>query len=263
MKQKKNKKIYRKRRKKESFFYTGKFSIILLVFIVILGGVFKLKNSIASVFKTEIFTVKNIKIYNNRYLTDGSIMKICQMVNDEKILDVDLNKLRKTILKHEFIKDVTLRKNYPSTLEIYIEEKRPFAYVMDDILKTIDENGSVLPDLEFKKVYDIPIISGLKEGPDFDMRKNKAIQILKSTKTRELNLFCYISELNFNEKYKITLYLCEDGIPVYMGHKRIDAKLLDLKYFLNYLRENNKLENIEYIDLRFNGQIIIKETPKT
>jgi len=260
MKTRNNKKIYykRKRKYKENFYVTVKFSLLIFTIVIFTIIVLKTKDLVASIFNSETFTVKNIEIYNNKFLTDASILKTCKINKNEKIFDIDKKKLKKRLLKNGFIKNIEIRKNYPSTLEIYIYERTPFAFINLDKIYVIDENNTVLPELEFKKVYDIPVITGIS-GIEDKEKIDKSIWILKKLKDKEINIYSEISEINFNEDYKITFYLCQGSVPVYLGNKDIESKIKDLKYFLDYIEEYKKLNKIKYIDMRFNEQIITKE----
>ncbi|MFC1725427.1 cell division protein FtsQ/DivIB [candidate division KSB1 bacterium] len=239
-----------------------KFSFFIFIIVVIGGIIYSTKGVFSSIIDKEIFSVKKINIYNNKYLTDQSVLKICQLDENNKIVDIDLKKLKKTILDHGFINDVELRKNYPSTLEIYLKEKTPIAFISEGKIYAVDENGTELPELDFKKVYDIPVITGLSEVENKELCKKKSLDILKKLKDKNVDIYRHISEINFNEKFNITLYLCSSCIPVQIGEDNIDTKLKDLKYFMNYLSEQKKLESVKYIDLRFKGQIITKEISK-
>ena len=261
-KNRKNRKTYRKKSKKESIFLSLKFSFFIFLCVIIGGIIYSTKGVFSKIIDKEIFTVKNIKIYDNKYLTDQSVLKICDLDTTDIITDINLRDLKNKIKDHGFIEKVELKKNYPSTLEIYLKEKTPMAFVSEEKIYTIDENGNELPELEFKKVYDIPVITGLSTVDNRESFKKMGLEILKKLKDKNIDIYRDISEINFNEKYKVTLYLCSSCIPVHLGDNNIDIKLTDLKYFMNYLIEQDKLESIKYIDLRFYGQIITKETSK-
>jgi cell division protein FtsQ len=214
---------------------------------------------------SPLFIVRNIIIKGNESITEKNIISKINIKPETHIFDIDINKLKNRIKSNPFVKKVSTKRVFPSTIEIKIEEKNPVAFVISENSYTLVENIELLSIPEQRRVYDIPAITGIKDI-EKRLKNNKSIEELKISyemltlmKKNKINLYDQISEIHFNNSDIITIYLNERTIPVYIKNDELYRKFYYFRQFLNYAQSNSLLQNVEYINLCYKDQIIIKE----
>ncbi len=130
-------------------------SVLLLVF-----GVYQ---SIAFAFTTPLLRVTRINVHGNVRLSSGEVQALVEDLRGSSILRVDLDGFRQRLVESPWVADVGLRRVLPSTVEIFISERRPVGLCrMGPDLYLVDETGTVID--QFGPQYsefDLPIIDGL------------------------------------------------------------------------------------------------------
>ena len=232
------------------------FSISIIIFLVFLAKRW-MDNS-------PLFIIRNTEVKGNELITEKSIVSIIDIKSDMRIFNIDINNIKDRIMSNPFVKRVSIKRIFPSTISIKIKEKTPLAFVISKKNYILAETGELLPMPEQIRVYDIPTITGIK-NIEARLEKNETIEELKISseilnllKKSEINLYYDISEINFKNSDIMIIYLYEKVIPVYLSKTDLYRKLYYFSQFLEYAKYNNLLKNIEYINLCYKDQIIIK-----
>ncbi|VWL85933.1 cell division protein FtsQ/DivIB [Oceanivirga miroungae] len=197
--------------------------------------------------ESSLFYLTKIEIYGNNEIVKEDIIEKIEKFKNEPIAYVNSSMLESSILKDARVQDVDVRKKYPSTLIVTINERKPSAFINLGKLYLIDNNLNVFAYFSETISKDYVIVDSPIDDID---RKNlsKILKVLEKSKLYELS-----SELKRYEKYY--QIILKDGVRVYLDQK-ISEKKLNNAYIM-YEKET-KDKNIEYIDLRFNSKIIIK-----
>ena len=69
-----------------------------------------------------------------------------------------------------------------------------------------------------------------------------------------------ISEFVFNEESEYEIILKNGKTRILLGSQKLEEKMKYLNSFLEALQEEKFLTDFRYIDLRYNNQVIVKET---
>ncbi len=79
-------------------------------------------------------------------ILEGNVLYPC-VIGKTSLLNLDLGKIRSEFLKEPIVKDVSLRRIMPNTLEIAIQERNPIAIVCTEktVCALIDEDGVLFP----------------------------------------------------------------------------------------------------------------------
>ena len=125
----------------------------LLSVVLLLFGVYE---SIAFAFTTPLLRV-------NVRLSSGEVQALVEDLRGSSILRVDLDAFRQRLVESPWVADVALRRVLPSTVEVFVSERRPVGLSrMGQELYLVDETGTVID--QFGPQYsefDLPIIDGL------------------------------------------------------------------------------------------------------
>ena len=132
-------------------------SLLLFVF-----GVYQ---SLAFAFTTPLLRVNRISVHGNVRLSSGEVQALVDDLRGTSILRVDLEAFRRRLVESPWIAEVGLRRVLPSTVEIFVSERRPIGLCrMGPDLYLVDETGTVID--QFGPQYaefDLPIVDGLGE----------------------------------------------------------------------------------------------------
>jgi cell division septal protein FtsQ len=225
----------------------------------------------------EYEKIENIIIEGNVTIHRDEILKAARLTDTTlSVADVNIDLLQDRISKHPEIKKVFVSKELPADLRIEVIERKPAAIINSGHeLLLVDEELEIFSFKNMKKLYDLPLISGIRTGikpnsnkfnPD-DLRL--ALFIIKNSVRKSKYLYNNISEINLSDPSKILLFLSEDSAPVYFP-RRNDVTVADSEYqeiindklevLLAYLRSNlddRFNSEINYIDMRFSNQVVI------
>jgi cell division septal protein FtsQ len=230
--------------------------IIIFFRLVLIGCVL-----FVSVYGTYIFTqsykssgafdLKKIIVKNNRLLTPGDIISLSGIRRGVRIGDIDITEAENKINSSPYIKRSGVKRKYPATIEITVCENEPVAYYnFSGTLKYVSEKGSVLGSAKPGDGYDLPVFISMPEEMSVDFI-NECIKTSPFT-------YHHISEIAKTER-GIELYLIKSSAPVIIGPDEFRKKIVVLENFLKNEYNELSFSRIEYIDLRFDRQVVLKE----
>lgn len=218
-------------------------SVIIFVVIVILG----IK------FSGDLFPLKNIVITGNKNVGEDEIKSAISSAVDKGILRLSSKEINRRLETLPWIKKIYLRKQFPDTLMIRLEEAVPKALLnLNNGLFLIDGEGRILEEIRSQKTPFLPVITGINP-------KSNSADIIEALKLIEaLSQKGILSNM---ESIEITsgpygLSMNMDGETFRIGYKRYHEKLQRWKELEGELRRKGMA--IEYIDLRFIDKVIVK-----
>ena len=185
--------------------------------------------------------------------------------NEIHIFKVNIDSLENKLVTNPFIKDVSVKRIFPSTISVSLKEKRPLAFVISKKNYLLSYSKELLPMPEQIRVYDLPTITGIKNIESRLKKKesiaelDKIVDILYSLQKPDIDLYYEISEIYYRNNDMSILYLYDKAIPVYMNNTGLEETLFRFKQFLAYSKSSNFLKKIKYINLCYKNQVIIKE----
>ena len=212
--------------------------IIFYLFIFILLGTLNNKN----LFEIKFNKDYDFKITSLSDFDDREIIKDLSDHKNQNLFFLNKDKILETLQKHKTIEDFNIFKNYPSELKIKIKKTQFLAITQKNGINFyIGSNGNLIKNDNYE--YDLPFIFGNVEVIEF----LKFIDLINNSK------FNYFDIKNlYYFKSKRWDIETKDGILIKLPMNNLSRSLEILSKFIN---ENN-LENIDYIDLRQNNQII-------
>ena len=200
---------------------------------------------------TDIFDLKKIIVKNARILDDDKVIGISGIRKGIRIMDIDREASVKKLNKSLYIENSKITLLYPSTIIIEIDEVEPLAYVKSDgLLKYVDSSGNILGPAKAEDGFDLPIVS--TEG------MKKTVEFLNYAKNSSPLAYHQISEADYTEK-GIELYLNNSSTRVIIGDDCLNKKIVILESFIKEEYANIPFGRVDYIDLRFDGQVVMKE----
>jgi cell division protein FtsQ len=221
----------------------------LLIFISILAIMLFIKLSVHS------FRIKNILVSGNYHLDD---IEIKNTVGDgEDLLRLSFDELESRIKEIAWVKGVSIRKQFPHTLMVHIEEADPRALLkFDGHMYLISSEGKILEELKEISASFLPVINGINPYKD----RGGVLEALKLIDALdEKNILSTKDSIEITLK-PFGLLMKMDGEPVKVGYGRYSEKLQRWKEIEPEIRRRNII--IDYVDLRFKDKVIVRPLKK-
>jgi len=193
---------------------------------------------------TENMPISSLNITGEIHYTKHSeIVRALEEINLSNFFQVDVNKVQQKIAELPWVYSVSVRKQWPDELKIYLVDQTPVALWNGDFL--INSYGDVFEADLTRLTADIPHFFG-PEGSETIALENFS-NFNKLLNFAELS----IDELVLSERFSWQLTL-SDGVLLNLGREnrfeRI-SRFMDLYSQMKLRHKNN--QQVNYVDLRY------------
>ena len=218
----------------------GKAKIFLLLLIFLLFTTYNLNIKI----NLPFFKIKNIDFRNQLYLEENIKSDIIDNFTNKSLINLSKKNLNKYFEKSKWVDSYKLKKKYPSTILIILNEYKPIAIYSKDNLNYLVNNNYTLA----KKIINIQThIDLVNLKGEFDAKHFKDIYSNLITS----NFLKQVKEIKIKSLNRMDLLLFND-VKVSFGEYSSKTQIEVLKQILK------KYPNIESVDLRNEGRVVIK-----
>ena len=218
----------------------GKAKICLLLLIFLLFTTYNLNIKI----NLPFFKIKNIDFRNQLYLEENIKSDIIDNFTNKSLINLSKKNLNKYFEKSKWVDSYKLKKKYPNTILIILNEHKPIAIYSKDNLSYLVNNNYILTKNIINIQADIDLIN-LKG--EFDANQFKDIYSNLIT----TNFLKKVKEIKIKSLNRMDLLLF-NNIKVSFGEYSSKKQIEVLKQILK------KYPNIERVDLRNEGRVVIK-----
>jgi len=231
--------------------------LLLVVAALVVGGW-------ANVWKRGL-SLQKIRVQGSRYVTNQEVIGAAALPQRQSLFDVDLFAAQQRVLTNRFLKSASVRREVPDAIVITVEERVPLAAVMMGSVSYLDDEGFVLPPLRSRDILDVPVLAARGEGGEVQPGKYvsspgllEALSVVRLAREIDDRLYRQISEVHAGGKQELIFYTAESGVPVLVGHENIGVKLVHFESFWRQFVEPRGPGGLQYVDLRFQGQVVVK-----
>lgn len=230
-----------------------------IMFLCITGGI------LAFLVYSPLFTLQNIDVKGNVYLTPEEIAGIARVEKGEPIFQLETQEVTEHLLKDLRIETVAVKRILPGTLSIELKERMPVATVAAEYgFVDFDRQGKVIASYRNLKNVPIPLITGtavrdLYIGDDnVDENIRLVLEYLQKLDQATLN---QISEVNAGRPEAIIAYTSK-AVPIRLGNlkERMEEKAA---LTIDFIKDQETSPYVvEYIDFSYQAPFIkLKELP--
>jgi cell division septal protein FtsQ len=231
--------------------------------------VFGIYQGLAFAFTTPLLRVNRISVHGNVRLSSGEVQALVDDLRGTSILRVDLEAFRRRLVESPWIAEVGLRRVLPSTVEIFVSERRPIGLCrMGPDLYLVDETGTVID--QFGPQYsefDLPIVDGLvspggggTHGSIDTGRVELAARVIAEL-GRNQQIASRLSQVDVADAHDALVLLEGDSALLHLGEDRFLERVQSYLELSPALRE--RVNDIEYVDLRFESRVYVRPTATT
>ncbi|MDZ7261173.1 MAG: FtsQ-type POTRA domain-containing protein [candidate division KSB1 bacterium] len=237
----------------------GKIIFVLTVLIVVLLWTTQWMRG------KKAFGLKHVLIEGNRLLSQHELLELASMDSSRDIFELDVNRVEERLKSHPMLKDVSVRRRFPASVKIKVNERKPLVVYYGKKIYGIDREGYLLSNMTPYMGYDTPVLSGFTLKTDSSEMRILSqevwpvLEFLDEVYETDFTLYHKISEVSFHPKCGLVVYLMKEALPVLVGWDDWRRKSVYLSTILKKLEDENVLTQVEYLDLRFDRQIVVKE----
>ena len=218
----------------------GKAKIFLLLLIFLLFTTYNLNIKI----NLPFFKIKNIDFRNQLYLEENIKSDVINNFTNKSLINFSKKNLNKYFEKSKWVDSYKLKKKYPNTILILLNEYKPIAiYSKDNLNYLVNDNYTLT-----KKIINIQThIDLINLKGEFDAKQFKDIYLnLIAT-----NFLKKVKEIKIKSLNRMDLLLFNNA-KVSFGEYSSKKQIEVLKQILK------KYPNLESVDLRNEGRVVIK-----
>lgn len=118
------------------------------------------------------FGLENVRVSGNQQTSEIDILQQLGLSGSSSTIGLDVRDARNRLLGLPWVRDAEVRKVYPDTIDVKLNERTAFAiWQHGDDLSLIEENGSVIAPLRDSKFSTLPLFVGQDaevDAADFD-----------------------------------------------------------------------------------------------
>jgi cell division protein FtsQ len=220
--------------------FLKKMSYVTLVVIVLL--------SVAKLRHMQIFPISNVKIFGAQHIDKKDLQELVSPFVSKGFFAVDVDRIKEKLMPIPWVSEVIVRKNWPNQVIITITEKHAVARWNETSL--LSSSGELFSPPQDTYPVGLPSLAG-PNGEQLSMMDNYAKM---NSLLMPLHFKITSLELSPTKAWSLTL---DNGIKLNLGHKDV---LTRIGHFVKVYPKivGDKVENVEYIDLRYTNGIAVR-----
>lgn len=229
----------------------------------------------SSVAHAHVLRVDRILVGGNERLSQGEVLAVLSGLRGESLVWTDLDRWRQRLLASPWVRDASLRRSLPSTVEVVVSEREPIAIGrINDDMYLIDERGTIID--QYGPQYqdlDLPIVDGLTatpssrtqapsdgngsaSGPVPDRaRADLAARVIAALRAKPA-IGGRLSQIDVSDFHNAQVILAGDAAVISLGEDQFLARLesyLDLAPALH-----DRVTEIDHVDVRFDNRVYVR-----
>lgn len=228
---------------------------VLLVSLAVCGMLIGIGHLVWRLADPASLPIRKVAVEGNfRHLTPGHVQSVVSSAVDAGFWGIDVGAIREKLLDEPWLHDASVRRVWPDTLRVSIEEQEPVAYWGEHAL--LNSEGDIFaPDRET-----MPTNLAILNGP-----VGTEVEVLgryRSIKMQFAKCGLKVSRVDLSERRAWTIAI-EGGTRVVVGRRSIEERLARFERGFE-LALKPHWENIGVVDMRYtNGFSIRQRTPGT
>lgn len=210
--------------------------------------------------------LEQIKIVGRHVLDSAEIAQKAAIPDSLPLGKLNLKEIETNLIAHPFITDASVYREEQGTLVLQIQERAPVAVTfVGGAPVYLDSAGVTLPFRFSSAAFDVPVVGGISNGRKVDSLQGvEAVGVVKVVREFDPTLFQQISEINREPTGQYTLLFADGGLPIRAGTAaEIPKHLKKLDLFWRTVLLSEGTNNIQSIDLRWQGQVVVKKRTGT
>lgn len=237
-------------------------AMLLLLLAVVIAGISGLGYIV--LLRSDIFKITEISVMGNQVTTQQQVLQAAGLRKGSNLLTLDVQGIEALIRQEQWVDQVWIKRYWPSTVEITVQEYKPFALINLERdgkrqLYYMDKKGIVFAPSTAEKDIDYPVVNGSRLAEHIQGKKFKedspgamALEFLKLTaKGNQILPTQAVSEINVDKNGGLVVFLVDHPFPIYMGKEKIKVRFYRLIKVLAKLYDDKKIRGVAEIRMDY------------
>lgn len=204
------------------------------------------------------FQMKETLVRGTERLQSDAVVELTGLKPSQNILMTNLGAVARKVKANPWVKDVSVRRDFPDRLVIEVTERKPVALVeRGDGLYFIERDGTAFEKIATGEKTDLPVLTGFyRKGAENREMILKSLELLDFMASyTEVPEIRHISEIHGDDLFGLSLFA--EGLCLKLGFGEFDTKLRRLKPVLADLARRS-LSGYFIIDLNNPGKVTVQ-----
>ena len=213
--------------------------------------------------------IKTTVASQTKYLDQSRAQAICDSLFLNRKIYSGFMQEKEALESSQYVNKVKLIRRFPNHLQVILTEREPVALVNMGHLIPVDQNGVFLPIEPSEFGIELPILTisnrtitertgGTDSKTMLDKNGRQLLDALLEFKRNKPELIDQISEFVLEESGKVAVITVDGPIKVVLGKWVNKDNMKYLEWMLAQVKDLNNKPS--FVDISFEGQIIVKET---
>ena len=213
--------------------------------------------------RATFLRLDQIEVRGIKRISRDEILSMAAVKTGDDMLGLKLRRMGEQVSKNPWVAQVRIRRTFPHTLTIDVQEREPVAVVSMGYLYYLDSRGDVFKPLQEGDRLDYPVVTGFTED---DLVRDPAgakdalkgvLGLLSQLGSRRDLTLADISEVHYDKGFGYTLFTTKGAVPVRLGNSNFVEKLD--RFARIYPDLQAQMSHLVYIDLDYNDKIVVKK----
>jgi cell division protein FtsQ len=248
--------------------------VLVGTLVALAGGLFLYKAGVYFLYSPGVMltSADQIEVTNNRYVPAAAIIEKFSDDMGRSVVRVPLEERRKMIESFPWVEQADVQRVLPNRVRVDITERTPVAFLRTaNDLSLVDASGVIL-DRPMEGEFHFPVAGGLSENMPLATRQERMqlfVRFMKEIEQSQPGAGDHVSEVDLGDATDIRATLTGLGaaansaepVLVHFG----DTDFANRYYLLtqNIDQWRSSSGQIESVDLRFSGQVVVNPEPAT
>ncbi len=244
-----------RRRSRRILVEVGK-TILLMAGVVVIASILIFAYHFVVV--SPYFQMKETIVRGNERLPSDDVVALASLKPSQNILLTNLGAVARKVKANPWVRDVSVRRDFPDRIVIEVTERKPVAIVeRADALYYIERDGTVFEKITAGEKADLPVLTGFfRRGEENRELMQKSLELLDFMASyTEVPEIRHISEIHGDDLFGLSLFA--EGICLKLGFGEYDAKLRRMKPVLADLARRH-VSGYVIIDLNHPGKVSVQ-----
>ena len=200
------------------------------------------------------FQINSVSIHGTAHLGADEVRALVKGIEGQSIFRVKLDEFQLLVADNPWVRTATLRRVFPSTVDIAITERTPMALGrMNGQLYLVDALGTIIDTAGPQySAFDLPIVDGLltdESNGTADLRRARLMERLFIDLAPRADLKRRVSQVDVSDPTNAIVLLNGEPARLYLGDTKFLERLQRYEEAQAGIREH--VSSIDYFELRF------------
>jgi cell division protein FtsQ len=237
---------------------------VLIIIPVLLGGALFWMNEKGAFNLDHIEVLIDDAQLESHYLKPQVevVEKMIEASRGQSLWRIDLSEMQKKIQALDWIENVNLVRQWPTTLRAKIKplDIKMLLLTKKGVFLPIVKSGNILNPIEMKNAPDAMVLRGDIFQKNPELRK-KAVDVLENIPSEGSFSRAQISEISYKEKEGFWVTLVRSGIEVRLGQDQVPLKSARVSQVLDYLQSHQFEARVIDADLSQKVLVRLRKDP--